>query len=126
MYDWIKLAHIGLVVVSVSGFFARGLLMAQGSAWLSRRALRVGPHIVDTALLGSGAWLAAASHQIPFVNSYWLTAKMLALVAYIGFGMIALRHGGNRGVRVAAWLVALACAGYMISTAVSHSPLLVH
>lgn len=125
MYEWIKLLHIGLVAVSVTGFFARGVLMLQGSVWLSRRSLRIGPHIVDTALLGSGAWLAVASHQIPFVNSYWLTAKMLALVAYIGFGMIALRHGSTPGVRIAAWLIALACAGYMIATAVRHSPLLV-
>ncbi len=36
----------------------------------------------------------------------WLTAKVIALIAYIGLGMVALRHGSTKRLRVAAWIAA--------------------
>ena len=54
--------------------------------------------------------------------SSWLAAKLLALVVYIGLGMVALRVGRNRRVRIVAWLLGLASAGYIVSVALHRNP----
>ena len=123
MWMTIKHLHIGLALISVSGFLLRGLLMLLRSSLLQQRWIKRLPHLVDTLLLTSGVLLAWHSHQYPFVNSHWLTAKMLALAAYIGFGMLALKHGSTQGIRVLAFILALCCAGYMLATAFGHSAL---
>jgi len=55
------------------------------------------------------------------VGQPWLIAKLLALLAYIGLGMVALRYGGTRRIRGTAWLLALATAAYIVSVAFSKS-----
>ena len=123
MWSIIKHLHIALVLLSVSGFVLRGILMLVESRLLQQRWIKRLPHIVDTLLFASGIFLAWSSHQYPFVNSYWLTSKMLALIAYIGFGMLALNYGKNRVIRGISMVVACACAAYMIATAMSRNPL---
>jgi uncharacterized membrane protein SirB2 len=116
-----KSIHVGCVVVSLAGFGARGLLMLAGSRWLSARFVRVAPHVVDSLLLASALWLAWLLGQYPFVQA-WLTAKVLGLLAYIGFGTVALRRGRSRPVRVAALAAALAAAAYVVAVAISRDP----
>ena len=123
MWMVIKHLHITLVVISVGGFVLRAVLMLLQSKILQQRWIKRLPHIVDTLLFASGIFLAWSSHQYPFVNSYWLTSKMLALVAYIGFGMLALNYGRNRIIRGIAMVVACACAAYMIVTATGRNGL---
>ncbi len=53
----------------------------------------------------------------------WLLAKIIALVAYIGLGMVALRPGRPAAVRAAAWLAALLTFGYIVSVAIRKNPL---
>jgi len=113
-----KSIHVSCVVVSLTGFTARGLLMLAGSPWLSARFVRVAPHVVDSLLLASALWLAWLLGQYPFVDA-WLTAKVLGLLAYIGFGVVALRRGRTRGVRIAALAGALAAAGYVVAVALT-------
>ena len=109
-----KSIHVGCVIVSLAGFAARGLLMLAGSPWLTVRFVRVAPHVVDSLLLASALWLAWRLGQYPFVDA-WLTAKVLGLLAYIGFGTLALRRGRTRAVRVAA----LAAALYVVAVALT-------
>ncbi len=123
MWMVVKHLHITLVVISVGGFVLRGVLMLLQSKILQQRWIKRLPHIVDTLLFASGIFLAWSSHQYPFVNSYWLTSKMLALVAYIGFGMLALNYGRNRIIRGIAMVVACGCAAYMIVTATNRNGL---
>lgn len=124
MWSVIKHLHMTLALVSIGGFMLRGGLMVMESNLLNRPFWRRAPHLVDTFLLGTGVYLAWYSHQYPFVNSMWLTAKMLALLAYIGFGLIALNHGKNKTIRIIAYAVASCCGVFMIATALRHSPLL--
>jgi uncharacterized membrane protein SirB2 len=85
--------------------------------------VRIVPHVNDTVLLAAGVWLAVALRQAPG-TSPWLTAKLAALVVYIVLGTLALRPGRPKGVRVAAWLAALAVFGYMVAVATTRSPTL--
>jgi len=120
-YLWVKTLHVACVILSLSGFAARGALMLFGSPLLNARWVRVAPHVVDTALLASAAWLAWSLQQYPFVHG-WLTAKILGLLAYIGFGMVALRRGRTQRTRAVFFVLALAAAAYVVWVALTRDP----
>ncbi|MEW6690493.1 MAG: SirB2 family protein [Pseudomonadota bacterium] len=119
-YPLVKLLHVACVALSLAGFAARGALMLVDSPLLAARWVRIAPHVVDTLLLASAAWLSWMLQQYPFVHG-WLTAKVIGLAAYIGFGMLALRRGRTKGVRVACFALALASAAYVVSVALTRS-----
>ncbi len=121
MYLAIKYLHVTCVVISITGFFLRGWLTFAGSPVMNRRWLKWVPHLNDTILLAAAIGLATMSGQYPFVAP-WLTAKIVGLLAYILLGVVALRPGRPRGVRIAAWLAALAVFGYVVSVALTRSP----
>ncbi len=107
--------------MSYTLFFVRGLWMMRESPLLGRRWVRVVPHLVDTLLLASAITMALMSRQYPFVAG-WLTTKVLALICYIGLGMVALRFGRTRKVRLTAWLAAQAVFLYMVAVAITRNP----
>jgi len=121
-YTFVKFVHVCCAALSYAGFFARGVLMIQ-SAPPQARWLRVAPHIVDTVLLASAIALVAMSRQYPFIEP-WLTAKVIALLIYIGVGMIALRSGTTKRGCVTAWIMAQLVFIYIVAVAVTRSPIL--
>jgi len=120
-YAALKVVHQAAAALSVAGFFARGLGMLRGAGWLQHRLVRTAPHVVDTVLLVSALWLAFIAGFTPG-NSPWLTAKIAALLAYIGLGMLALKPGRPMVLRAAAWLAALAVFAYIVSVALTKHP----
>jgi uncharacterized membrane protein SirB2 len=86
------------------------------------RWVRVAPHIVDTLLLVSAVALTLRLQQYPFVHD-WLTAKVLALIAYIVLGAIGLKYGRTRKIRIAAWVAALLTFGYIVAVALTRQVL---
>ena len=121
-FDFIRWVHGGIAVASGSFFVVRGVWLLMGSALLRTRFVRVAPHVLDTLLLAFGIGLAVWSRQYPFVDG-WLTAKVLALLAYIGLGLVALRFATTRSVRGAAFAGALLCFGYMLAVAFTRNAL---
>ena len=115
-YLAIRHLHITLAAVSGSFFLLRGLWMLRDSPMLQQRWVKAAPHIVDTLLLTSALVLVLWSAQYPFVQT-WLTAKVLALVAYIVLGTIALKRGKSKGVRSFALVAALATFAYIVAVA---------
>jgi uncharacterized membrane protein SirB2 len=122
MYHLTKYLHELCALASVALFFVRGVWMLRGSPQLSRRWVRILPHAIDTLLLVSAIALTLMLHQYPLTHA-WLSAKLVALLAYIGLGLVALRYGKTRGVRAAAWVGALAVFAYIVSVALRHDPL---
>ena len=116
----LKLVHQGTVALSFAGFAVRGGLMLAGSPLLKRRWMRTWPHFIDTLLLVTGTWMAV-NLQLNPVNHPWLSAKLVALLFYIGLGFVALRLGRTRQQRIFALLGALACFAYMVSVALTRS-----
>ena len=100
-YLTLKTVHVSSVIASYTLFFVRGVWMMRVPAMLSRRWVRIAPHVIDTVLLASAIALAVSIHQYPFVAD-WLTAKVIGLVVYIGLGTIALKRGRSKHARVAA------------------------
>lgn len=120
-YETLKRIHEGAVALSVSGFFVRGLAGFAGAAWVRGRGARTLPHVVDTVLLVSALMLAWRLRLTPG-NAPWLLAKIVGLVVYVALGVVALRPGRALGVRLSAWIAALATVGWIVSVAITKDP----
>ena len=121
-YVVVKLVHQTAVTRSISGFFIRGAASLSGAQWVNSRAAKTLPHLVDSVLLLSALALAWMLRLTPG-NAPWLLAKIVGLVVYVGLGVVALRPGRPLKVRAAAWGAALATVGWIVSVAVTKSPL---
>lgn len=120
-YGELRFLHLAAALASGAGFALRGAWMLLDSPRLDARWVRVVPHAIDTLLLGSALALVFASGQHPGALT-WLNAKIVALFAYIGCGMFALRRGRKAG-RVLFFVLALACYAYILTTARTRDPL---
>ena len=119
-YGELRFLHIAAALASGAGFTLRGAWMLVDSPRLGARWVRVVPHVVDTLLLASALALVFASGQSPGALP-WLNAKIVALLAYIGCGLFALRRG-RKAVRVLCFVLALACYAYIVTTARTRDP----
>lgn len=120
-YSNLKALHVTFVVASATLFFVRGILMLTRPSALQARWARTAPHIVDTLLLAAALGMLVVGRINP-LGSSWLTAKLIALVVYIGLGMIAIRPGRTRTVRWVAWLLALLVLAYIVAVALTKRP----
>ena len=120
-YAAVKGLHVGAAAVSLALFLVRGMWMLAAPERLAERWVKIVPHVVDTVLLASALWLA---WQLGAQGTRgWLAAKIAALAVYIVLGSVALRRGKTPAVRFAAFAAALATFGYIVSVAVTKSPL---
>jgi uncharacterized membrane protein SirB2 len=117
----VRIVHQTAVTLSFLGFFARGIGAVTGADWVQSRAARTVPHVVDTILLLSAIALAWIYRLDP-TTAPWLMAKIVGLFVYVGLGFLALKPNRPRGVRIAAWLGALAVFGWIVSVAVTKDP----
>jgi uncharacterized membrane protein SirB2 len=118
-YTAVKGLHVGAAGLTASLFVLRAAWMVWKPEILSRRWVRIVPHVIDTLLLASGVWLA---FQIGAGGlGGWLAAKLIGLLIYILLGTVALKRGRTRGIRITAALAALLVLVYIISVAVTKS-----
>lgn len=122
LYPFIKHIHLTSVSISILFFIVRGGAMLVDAAWLQRKLVRILPHIIDTLLLLSAILLMMILQQYPLQQG-WLTAKVIGLFCYIGFGTVALKRGKTKGVRIVALLLALASVAYIMSVAITRNPM---
>lgn len=118
----LKTIHVTCVALSFLSFFIRGIWMLRDSALIQQRWVKTAPHIIDTLLLASAILLAVQWRFSP-LEQPWLMAKIIALLVYIGTGMVALRFGRSKRTRLYAWLLGLATILYIVSVATSKSVL---
>jgi len=112
----IKILHLTFILLSISSFVGRVYLAEKRPEMLEQKWISIGPHIINTFLLITGftlvfqgSWLSA--------EYGWIIAKLIALVAYVGLGMIAIKSQGD--LRWKAFAGALACFVYIAIVAVS-------
>jgi uncharacterized membrane protein SirB2 len=121
-YSWIKLVHVGAVVITFALFFVRGVWLLREAPKPVGRWMRILPHANDTVLLGAGIWMAVSIGQYPFVHG-WLTAKLCGLLAYIALGFIALHSRRPLGARRVIWVCAQLVFGYIVAVALARDAL---
>lgn len=116
--QFLYLLHVGCALLSVAGFGLRWYWMLTDNPRLVRPAAKRLPHVVDTLLLGSAIGMLALWRVWPWEMS-WLMAKIIALLVYIGLGMVALRFGKNRTQRGVAGALALLTVTYIGAVALT-------
>lgn len=122
IYSIALMTHLSMIALSGGFFVLRGIWMMIGSTLLQAKPVRILPHIIDTLLLISAFVLAYQIRAYPFTD-HWLTAKLLALVAYIVLGMFALKRAKTKQGRIVAFVAALAVFVYIVSVAFSKNPM---
>ncbi|WP_313652104.1 SirB2 family protein [Pantoea sp.] len=124
-YPLIKNLHLATVWITVTLFLLRFYWQRQGSAMLTRRWVRILPHINDTLLLVSGVSLMMIARFYPFTpQGSWLTEKLLAVIIYIALGFVALsRRPRTDRTRWIAFLIALIALVAIITLALTKMPL---
>ncbi|BBE51680.1 Invasion gene expression up-regulator SirB [Ferriphaselus amnicola] len=121
----LKYIHLSCVALSFSLFWLRGFWLLRNSSIMRQRWVRVIPHSVDSLLLASAIWLAWQLGYSP-ANSPWLAAKIIALMVYIGLGILAFRIIQTHSARLMTWLAAQLVFFYIAATAITHDPFLTY
>lgn len=118
--SYLAVKHLHMTCAALSGllFLARGILMLRDSPLLHRRWVNSSSHVIDTVLLASALTMIFWSAQYPFVQN-WLTVKVIAVVAYIVVGAVALKRGKTKGIRTGAFILALLIFGYIVKVALT-------
>ena len=115
MFTLVHAIHITVAALALTLFVWRGWRMWRGQPATSLLWRRIVPDTIDTLLLLTGATMMVALAQYPFVQA-WITAKLAAVIAYIGLGFLAFRGRGSRLPR-AAWVLALLVFAYVVMVA---------
>lgn len=121
MYSTLKTIHLCTATLTICGFILRAYWMIAQPELLNRRAVRILPHVNDTLFLLSGIALVFVL-KLPVLQQSWLLAKLIALVAYVVLGTIALKRGKTLQQRITAALLAIATFAYIVGVAIYKSP----
>jgi uncharacterized membrane protein SirB2 len=116
----LKALHVALAYLTVTGFVMRAVWALGGSPLRQEKWVRIAPHVVDTLLLVLGLIMAYQLAISPF--SGWLGAKLLGLVAYIGFGVLTMR-ASQRPLQLLGLVGALVSIGYIFVVAYAREPM---
>ncbi|WP_075185300.1 SirB2 family protein [Teredinibacter haidensis] len=90
MLLYLKYFHIAFAVTSIFGFITRVLWLTYKPEFLQNRAVKLMPHLNDTALFITGITMATAIGY-PLNAFYWFTVKLTLLLTYICLGFLTLK-----------------------------------
>lgn len=122
MYASLKLLHVTLAALSISGFLLRAWWSINGSPLLQTRLARTAPHIVDTLFLFAGIGMIWSA-SLPVAELTWLHAKFVGLVLYILAGTVAIKRGKSTEIRIMATLLAVGLFAWVVGISIRKSPL---
>ena len=112
----LKSIHMLFILLSVGSFISRIMLAQFKPEILRAKVQKIAPHVIDTILLLSGIGLVFQGNWM--AGEYgWIISKLVMLIAYIGFGVMAMRSIGIK--RWVAFVLALTCFGYILSIAIT-------
>ncbi|MDC8830567.1 SirB2 family protein [Alteromonas gilva] len=118
MYMMAKHLHLTAVALSILLFLIRFLYGQVNPQFLQRKWVKIVPHVIDTFLLASAAWLCVILAQYPLVNA-WLTVKVLGVIGYILMGLLALKWAQTKTMRWIGFTGALLCLAVTAKVAVT-------
>ena len=122
MYIAFKHLHMALALVTLISFCIRSYWAFTGSILLNNKIVKVLPHIIDTIFLLSAICLMIILHQCPVIHA-WLTAKLIGLLAYIMFGVLAIKKAKTNLQRFVYFSLATACFIYTGAVAITKNAL---
>ena len=90
----IKIIHLTFVLLAISSFIGRFVLLNTQPDLLKQKIFKITPHVIDTLLLLSGITLVFQGQWLS--GEYgWLIAKIIVLFGYVGLGVLAMRSEGT-------------------------------
>ncbi|MGZ4969190.1 MAG: SirB2 family protein [Methylobacter sp.] len=112
----IKSFHMIFILLSISSFVGRVYLAEKRPEMLEQKWIKIGPHIINSLLLLTGFILVFQGSWLS--GEYgWIVAKLIALLGYVGLGIVAIKSQGD--MRWKAFAGAIACFIYIVAVAVS-------
>ena len=102
----IKTLHFVFILSSFASFFYRFYLSVFNPEGLKNKMIKIAPHILDTFLLISGLILVMQGNWLSGEFG-WIISKIILLISYIGFGVMAMRLKGTQ--RWIGFFMAIAC-----------------
>jgi len=112
----IKSFHMIFILLSISSFVGRIYLAEKRPEMMELKWIKIGPHIINSLLLLTGFILVFQGSWLS--GEYgWIVAKLIALLGYIGLGIVAIKSQGD--LRWKAFAGAIACFIYIVAVAVS-------
>jgi uncharacterized membrane protein SirB2 len=115
----VKQLHVALALLTACSFCVRGYWMLARSQRLQASWSRWLPHVVDALLFLTGLAMAIGLRISPLAHP-WLAAKLLAIVAYVVIGSIALKRGRSYRQRAFALAVSVLVLAYIFGVALHH------
>jgi len=108
MVQLIPKAHIILGALVLLVYFIRGLMMLAGNT--DSRPMMTLASFTTLLLFASGVYMGFAL-KLSFADGYMGT-KIIGLLLFVGFGVMALKQGLSKPVAIVLWLIGLAAFVY--------------
>lgn len=121
MYIALKHSHLLFVFLTLALFVLRGIWLFTQSPLLQKKIAKILPHVFSLFLLVSGVAVSVLLGFSPS-NQPWILAKLIALIVFIALGIITFK-AVNKSVGKISWVSALAVYAYIISVAITKTPL---
>jgi uncharacterized membrane protein SirB2 len=99
--------------ITISLFILRMYWVMTDSGMMKIKWVKIVPHVNDSILLAAAIYLSVTIYQYPFVH-HWLTAKVLALLAYIVLGSFALKRAKTNQQKLFFFILAILTFGYIV------------
>jgi uncharacterized membrane protein SirB2 len=115
----LKMLHASFALLSLATFIGRVFWEPKHTEFFGQKWMKIAPHAISTLLLLTGFMLAFQGQW--FSTTYgWIVAKLIALLAYIGLGLVAVKSEGPK--RLQFFAAAMACFVYIIIVAATKNP----
>lgn len=119
----IKTLHIATAFISISFFITRMFWVLKVPEMMTKKWVKILPHINDTVLLVSAIILSVSYQQYPLVHG-WLTAKLIALFLYIILGTYALKRAKQIRNKIIFFILSVLIFAYIVIVAESKSAII--
>ena len=123
-YEFVKYIHVTAITLSISGFIFRVFLKLNDSPYQTKYWFKKLPHKVDIILLASALTMVYILGVNPF-TTFWIAEKIIGLLIYIMLGMVALRWGKTKNIKIMAAGLAVMVFSYIVYVAHYKAPTVV-
>ncbi|WP_417683065.1 SirB2 family protein [Pseudidiomarina aquimaris] len=121
-YIALKHLHVTFVAISVLLFVLRFFWRSIDAKVAQQKWVKIVPHVIDTFLLLTIVGLLLHWGQWPW-ETPWLLNKLLGLVGYIAFGLVAMK-AQTATFRFGGFIIALGWIGFLFHVAFSKQALI--
>lgn len=123
MYMAFKHLHLTLAALTILLFIVRAGFVIVWPAGIRKRWMKILAHSVDGLLVISAIALLVVMNMNP-IHVGWVLAKIIGLLAYIGFSVYAFKIANTLPSRLLGVLLAGATLAYLAMVAVRKTPTL--